>query len=111
VNSDHRLARALGYCDENGLKNVTTQVRDLTLKVLDDDHRLGPFVYHAYCHRRTVEILKWCIDNHLTGAKLYDWLSFHFGKSTLSPLREILKLIDSDETAKPIIAGRDFISR
>lgn len=108
---DHQLARALGYVDEDGLKAVSHRFRDLSFKVLDGDTRLAPFVYHVYCHKRSERIMEWLVQNHLTGTKLWSWLDHHFGRSTLSPIREILKIIDGDATARPIIFGKDFISR
>jgi hypothetical protein len=105
------VAQELGLIDPDGTRAVTPRMQDLIERVVDDYPKVCPFVYHCYCHRRSNEIWRYLIGSGLTGRKLHEWLTFHFGKSMLSPIKEILKRIDNEKNVQPIIAGRDYVSK
>lgn len=71
---------------------------------MDGDQRLARLMWVFANHQRCNQMLKWCIDNKLTGKTFYEWADFKFGhKFALPVIQFIVKQLDRDLNLKPVL--------
>lgn len=87
---------------------MSSQRRDLLLKLCNDNAEAVTIAYHLTGYRRCDQIASWLIKQNLTGRTLVDWLKINWEMSMLSMVKYVLKKIDSDVTVRPILFGKDF---
>jgi hypothetical protein len=84
---------------------MTPFTRDLILKVMDGDIRLGRLMWVFANHKRCDEMLIWCLKNNLKGKELFEWADSVWGfKFSLPVLQFISKKLDRDLEVKPILS-------
>lgn len=82
---------------------------NLMMKIIDGDHRIPPLMYNFDRLVRCDELLKWLVNNNLTGVNFLGFL-LENSNSFLQTAAEITRRVDKDKICKPIFAGRDFIT-
>ena len=88
---------------------MTPKRRALMFKVMDDKEEILSYLYHLNSFVRCDDILKWLIDNKLTGKEFLSWAKFHFGVSILELASFVLAQIDKHR--KPgIFFGKDVLN-
>lgn len=82
--------------------------RELVLKFCNGEAGLPPYAFHIYHHRRHAEIFRWLIMHGYVGKQFLSWLQEKHDRSVLKTIAYVLKWIDKEKEARPIIAGRDW---
>lgn len=80
--------------------------RELMFKVINDDMRVVQIVYQIDQFKYCDVILKWLVDNHMTGRNLMAWLNDHHDRSVLSLVTEIVRRVEKN--AKRALLASDL---
>lgn len=83
--------------------------RELLFRVLDDEPKLLPTLHQLDHYVRCDDMLRWLIQNRLTGKNLLSWMNLYFPKSILNMPEFILFKIKKDLEQKPVVYGKDYL--
>lgn len=86
---------------------MSEATRQLMFKVADDDFRVLPILRFIYQYVRCDDILRWCINNQITGHRFTNTLRYDFGASPDKFVRYILGKIQGQPKG-PILYGIDW---
>lgn len=98
----------LGKVGRLGKPAIDPRRLDVMRRVADGIPALGVPLWHFNSLTRCDEILAWLLRNRITGAELQMFMRIYCHNSILGTAKEILRRIDANETAQPILVGRDF---
>ncbi len=92
-------------------KDIPPKRRELMFRVMDGHYDLSPLVYQIYCHIQCDDILRWLLASRLTGQELRKWFQIECGGSFVFMLTSVVKRLRADLERKPMIVGKDYITR
>lgn len=82
--------------------------RELILRVADGNPETLPILYHFDRFRYAEKILKFFIQNNITGQNFIDVYQNQFKLSWLSMGKWAVMRINKEKTTKAIIGGKDY---
>lgn len=83
--------------------------RYMMLKVIDDDFRIPPLLFHIQQARRCDEMLDWLLRNHLTGKRFMLWVLGDCKGSALTMLSELLRRLEHERERRPVLVEQDYL--
>lgn len=84
-------------------------MRELMLTVVDGDGEAVPILYQMQPLTRLKDILRWLIQNKITGHNFVEWYRVTHDKSTLSIASWALKFIRKDLDPQPLYLDKDWL--
>lgn len=89
---------------------MTGRRRELMHRVMDGHPGLLPVMHHLDSYVLCDKMLEWLVANRIIGSHLLDVLHQYYNGSILS-LAKFIKAQVTREEEKPILVGKDYISR
>ena len=86
---------------------MSPQRRELFMQCVDGFPQNLPIVYFIDGLVRCEPVLKWLSGQNIVGKELHDWQRAKFGRSFAKMSAYILKEIDRNLEAGPLLFGRD----
>lgn len=97
-----------GSLTQQSTKRMTSVERELIFRVADNDQRLFLTLGHWWHMTEFVGALCWCVDNHLTGKNLYEWLKIPPHDGILNSYGFILGRLRKDKKIYTIHYGKEY---
>jgi hypothetical protein len=90
---------------------MTPRRRALMMRVMDSKPEILPYLHFLDRFARCDDILRWLIENRLTGQSFLEWAKQSFDISMMNMASFVLKRVEKDNSRdiRPIIMGKDFL--
>ena len=76
---------------------------------MNDNVLLAPIMHQISHYKYRDGILKWLINNNITGYNLVDWLKINHGNSVMGMVKFIIKHHNKEFEERPIILNKDWL--
>lgn len=87
---------------------IPEKTRELMLAVFDGEARTLTQLHFMSNLERVDEVLTWLVKNKITGKKFLGWLQEEFDGSLLDCVCDILRRVNREILARPLIHGKDI---
>lgn len=90
---------------------LTPERRMLMHMLMDGDHRVVTHLFQIQMYVRCDEILRWLIDNRITGSTFIDWFEINHKSSPLKMVGFVINAIEKRRkgVAKRQLYGHDLV--
>lgn len=89
--------------------SLSPKRRELIVRVMNDEPRVLPLIFHIQMMRRCDEALQWMIDNHLTGTTFHSWFKEVQEGSPLKLIAFLKKQINRSRDTQPVFGQVDLL--